>query len=1187
MYLKSIEVYGFKSFANRIVFEFNKGITGIVGPNGSGKSNVGDAVRWVLGEQSAKQLRGAKMEDVIFSGTEMRKPHGSAYVAITLDNSDHSLPVDYEEVTVARRVYRSGESEYLINGTVSRLKDVHSLFFDTGIGKEGYSIIGQGQVERILSGKPEERRELFDEAAGIVKYKKNKAATEKSLEAERENLARVNDILSELERQVGPLQKQSEVAKKYLLYKGELKRFDVNVFLMENEKLEQTLKENEEKLHIVNDDSERLKAEFEQTKNEYEHIETVLEERSQSIDTNRNKIHELKLQAERNEGEVNVLNQQISNAKSTDVHMSEQIDRINQSLAAQEKEKREFQEKKAVLDEKMDSADDVVEEAQAVSEAIEEEIEKLQDEIEKSKADIIEYLNDDANLKAKVGRYDTMLENINYRKTQLNQRFLQFKSDELKDKEEYEKHNTSLAEIEKTVADILEKLETTDAELDKNTIATNENKQRLFNANNEYSSVKSKLEALRNITERYDGYGNSIKRVMEQKDSNPGIIGVVADIIQVNQEYEIAVETALGGSIQNIVTDNENTAKRLIQFLKKNRFGRATFLPLTTIGGKYSEFTNKEALNEPGVIGLAKDLVKVHDKYSAVTNHLLGRILVVDTIDHAIAVNKKFHQSLRIVTKEGELLTPGGAMTGGAFKNSSNLLGRKRELDELSKVLTEINNEIANATKEETELRTVREELKTTKEDLNLQLQELYLQKNTVTMSIEQVSKNLAETANAFASVNKESKELESQIEEINQNKNELYDNHKQAEAAKQALEERIVGLEEQVASKREELKKSNERVSELMIEFNTIKQQDDFLIENLRRIRAEESKLKEELELYRSQMSDSGKAVELLVAKINQFKTVIEADRKEIAQLEEALEKDLSEKEELNAKHKEFFTKREKLNEEITGLDKSAFKLSAQVEKISEQADNLSRYMWEEYELTYQSALELKDDTLNDLDSLKREVSAVKAKIKDLGDVNVNAIEDYKLVSERYEFLKGQHDDIVKAENNLMQIIAELDTAMRTQFEEKFNEIQVMFDKVFRELFGGGKATLELVEDEDILEAGIRIIAQPPGKKLQNMMQLSGGEKALSAIALLFAIQSLKPSPFCLLDEIEAALDDSNVTRYAKYLNKLTKDTQFIVITHRKGTMEAADVLYGITMQEKGVSTLVSVNLIENELED
>ncbi|MGN0439026.1 MAG: chromosome segregation protein SMC [Lachnospiraceae bacterium] len=1187
MYLKSIEVYGFKSFANRIVFEFNKGITGIVGPNGSGKSNVGDAVRWVLGEQSAKQLRGAKMEDVIFAGTELRKPHGSAYVAITLDNSDHSLPIDYEEVTVARRVYRSGESEYLINGTVSRLKDVQSLFFDTGIGKEGYSIIGQGQVERILSGKPEERRELFDEAAGIVKYKKNKIATEKSLAAERENLSRVNDILSELEKQVGPLEQQSEVAKKYLIYKGELKRFDVNAFLLENKKTEEELKETEDKIRIVTEDSARLSREYEDTKNEYERIEVVLEQCNASIDENRNKIHELKLQNEHNEGEVNVLNQQIANAKSTDVHMGEQIDRINQSLAESEKEKKEFQSKKDALDEKMDNSDDILGQAQDEAFLIEQEIEELEGKIEQNKADIIEYLNNGANLQAKVGRYDTMLENISYRKTQLNQRFLQFKSDELKDKEEYEKQNTSLHEIEDNVSDILSKLEKIDSELDDNTLATQENKKVLFDANQAYSSVKSKLEALRNITERYDGYGNSIKRVMEQKDHNPGIIGVVADIIKVNQEYEIAVETALGGSIQNIVTDNENTAKRLINFLKNNRFGRATFLPLTTIGGRNNDFNQKDALKEPGVIGLAKDLVRVNDKYIAVTNHLLGRILVCDTIDHAIAVNKKYHQSLRIVTVEGELLTPGGAMTGGAFKNSSNLLGRKRELDELSKQLTDLNEQITEASKEETALRTRRDELKASKEDFNLKLQELYLQKNTVSMNLEQVSKNLAETANAYASVNKESKELETQIEEINRNKNELYDNHKQSESAKNALEEQIKEYESQISFKKEELKKANEKVSSLMLEFNTIKQQNDFLVENLRRIRLDEQKLKEELELYRSQMSDSGKAIEELVAKINHLNLLIDTDKKKITQLEEVLKKDMNDKEALNAKNKEFFAKRESLNEEITKLDKSAFKLNAQLEKITERMDSLSKYMWEEYELTYQSASELKDDTLNDLDALKREITSIKAKIKSLGDVNVNAIEDYKEVSKRYEFLKGQHDDIVNAENNLLGIIKELDTAMRTQFEEKFNEIQVMFDKVFRELFGGGRATLELVDSEDILEAGIRIIAQPPGKKLQNMMQLSGGEKSLSAIALLFAIQSLKPSPFCLLDEIEAALDDSNVTRYAKYLSKLTKDTQFIVITHRKGTMEAADVLYGITMQEKGVSTLVSVNLIENELDD
>lgn len=1187
MYLKSIEVYGFKSFANRIVFEFNKGITGIVGPNGSGKSNVGDAVRWVLGEQSAKQLRGAKMEDVIFAGTELRKPHGSAYVAITLDNSDHSLPIDYEEVTVARRVYRSGESEYLINGTVSRLKDVQSLFFDTGIGKEGYSIIGQGQVEKILSGKPDERRELFDEAAGIVKYKKNKTTTEKSLAAERENLARVNDILSELEKQVGPLEKQSEVAKKYLVYKGELKRFDVNAFLLENEKIEHEIKDTEEKIQIVTDDSNRLNKEYEDAKNEYERIETVLEQCNQSIENNRNKIHELKINNEHNEGEVNVLNQQIANAKSTDIHMGEQIDRINQLLAGLEKEKKDFQSRKDAIDEKMDSADDILGEAQDASFLLEQEIEELEETIEKNKADIIEYLNAGANLQAKVGRYDTMLENINYRKTQLNQRFLQFKSDELKDKEEYEKHNGQLTEIENSVSEILEKLDKVDSELDDNTIRTKENKDSLFKSNQEYSSIKSKLEALRNITERYDGYGNSIKRVMEQKDHNPGIIGVVADIIKVNKEYEIAVETALGGSIQNIVTDNENTAKRLINYLKNNKYGRATFLPLTTIGGRNSDFNQKDALKEPGVIGLAKDLVQVNDKYISVTNHLLGRILVCDTIDNAIAVNKKYHQSLRIVTTEGELLTPGGAMTGGAFKNTSNLLGRKRELDELSKTLTALNKDIAELTKEESALRTRREELKIAKEDYNLKLQELYLQKNTVTISIEQVSKNLAETANAFASVNKENKELEAQIEEINHNKNELYENHKQSESAKTALEEQIKELEEQIQFKKDELKKANDTVSSLMLEFNTIKQQSDFLVENLRRIRLDEEKQKEELELYRSQISDSGNAIEGLVAKINHFNLLIDTDKKKIHELESILNKDMEDRDMLSGKHKEFLSKRETLNEEITKLDKSVFKLNSQLEKITERSDALSKYMWEEYELTYQSASELKDDSLNDLDVLKREVTAIKAKIKSLGDVNVNAIEDYKEVSKRYEFLKGQHDDIVKAEENLLAIIEELDSAMRTQFEQKFNEIQTMFDKVFRELFGGGKATLELVDSEDILEAGIRIIAQPPGKKLQNMMQLSGGEKALSAIALLFAIQSLKPSPFCLLDEIEAALDDSNVTRYAKYLNKLTKDTQFIVITHRKGTMEAADVLYGITMQEKGVSTLVSVNLIENELDD
>ena len=1185
MYLKSIEVYGFKSFANKILFKFEHGITGIVGPNGSGKSNVADAVRWVLGEQSAKQLRGAKMEDVIFSGTELRKPHGSAYVAITLDNSDHSLPVDYQEVTVARRVYRSGESEYLINGTACRLRDVHALFFDTGIGKEGYSIIGQGQIERILSGKPEERRELFDEAAGIVKYKKNKAATEKALEAEQQNLHRVNDILSELEHQVGPLKEQSETAKKYLIFKEELKKLDVNVFLLENDKIKSLQDEYNEKLSIVNDDVARLKEQYEKTKEEYEKLEEDLEGYNQKIEETTGQVHELKLGNERAEGEINVLNQQIANAKLSDTHISSQIQRIEKELAAQLAEKQSFQEKKLALDEKLDTADDVLEEAKKYSQQIVDEISQLESQIESCKADIIEYMNEGASIKAKVGRYDAMLENINFRKTQLNQRYLQFKSDEMRDKEQFDSYNGKLAEIENSIQENQDQLKICENTLNQNIEENRVNREYLAKVNNQYSSVQSKMEALRNITERYDGYGNSIRRVMDQKEQNPGIIGVVADIISVKKEYEVAVETALGGSIQNIVTDNENTAKKMIGFLKQNKYGRATFLPLTSIENK-GGFQKKEVLHEKGVLGLASSLVSVSDKYKAVAEYLLGRIIVVDHIDNAIAVARKYNQSLRIVTIEGELLNPGGAMTGGAYKNASNLLGRKRELDELAKELNALSKQSTDAQKKEHTLKEERDKLKAEKETLSAVLQKLYLEKNTLALSIEQVTKQLAEAATAFASVQKESRELDSQVDEIQNQKNQLSENHKQHETARENCEDKIKEYEEQLISQRESLKLSNDKVSGLMLDFNTIKQQDDFIIENIRRIKIEEDRLKKELEEYKQKVDDSSGELETLSEKINQARFNIETSKQEIIKKEALLKEYQDAKSEITVNHKAFFAKRESLSEEITRLDKSSFRITSQIEKVNEKKEVLSQYMWEEYELTYNGALELKDAEFTDLDGLKREVNAVKGKIKSLGDVNVNAIEEYKNVSERYEFLKTQHDDIVKAEDNLKRIIEELDTAMRQQFSEKFKEIQIMFQKVFQELFGGGKSSLELVEDEDILEAGIRIIAQPPGKKLQNMMQLSGGEKSLTAIALLFAIQSLKPSPFCLLDEIEAALDDSNVKRFANYLNKLTKDTQFIVITHRKGTMEAADVLYGITMQEKGVSTLVSVNLIENELD-
>ncbi len=1184
MYLKSIEVNGFKSFANKIVFKFNHGITCIVGPNGSGKSNVADAVRWVLGEQSAKSLRGSKMEDVIFSGTQLRKPQGSAYVAITLDNSDHSLPIDYNEVTVARRVYRSGESEYLINGTVSRLKDVYSLFFDTGIGKEGYSIIGQGQIEKILNGKPEERRELFDEAAGIVKFKKNKAAAEKSLEAERDNLSRVNDILKELEKQVGPLKEQSETARKYLAFKNELKNLDVNAFLLEIEKIRTALEDDQKRLQIVNDDIEVNKQDYEQTKEEYEQIENTIEQLNSIIDSSKNEIHENKLAKERAEGEINVINQQIITLKMNDKNIHEQIDRINSQIEAGERELSEYTSQKGNLDTSTSDVEAALEDARRKSSDMAKYIDECQQEIENCKADIIEYMHESGTLQAKVGRYDAMLENINFRKTQLNQRLLQFKSDDAGDKKELESLEGQLEELEANVKVILAGLDQATDQLNDNQNRNKTNRELIHNTNEKLSATKSKMEALRNITERYDGYGNSIRRVMEQKQWNPGIIGVVADIITVKQEYEVAVETALGGSIQNIVTEDDATAKRMISYLKTNRLGRATFLPLNSITDRGS--VRSDVLKEKGVIGVASDLVEVDPKFNTLAKNLLGKILVVDNIDNAIAVARKNNQSLRLVTIEGELINPGGSMTGGAFRNSSNLLGRKRELDELKEQIDNLKSTAAKAASLDEKLKAQRDQLRTDIDKFNAELQQAYLRKNTLTMSIDQVKEKLAESEKVLVSIDKEISELNSQISEINNNKNSLADNNKKHEQMRIEAESRIDELESHSQENKDKLAEANSKVSELMIEFNSIRQRDDFIVENIRRIEIDLDKYREELESFTSRVESSFAEITELEDKITSIKSDIESKTIHISDNESKVAEFSEKREELQLSHKEFFAKREELSEKIAGLEKDSYKLTSIIEKNSEKSDELSSYMWEEYEITYSTAKEMRDENLPELPALKKEIAAVKAKIKSLGDVNVNAIDDYKEVSERYEFLKGQHDDIVSAETNLVNIISELEKSMQEQFAEKFKEIQVMFDKVFKELFGGGRGALELVDTEDLLETGIRIIAQPPGKKLQNMMQLSGGEKSLTAIALLFAIQSLKPSPFCLLDEIEAALDDSNVRRFAKYLNRLTKDTQFIVISHRKGTMEAADILYGITMQEKGVSTLVSVNLIEGDLD-
>lgn len=1185
MYLKSIEVQGFKSFANKITFEFHNGITGIVGPNGSGKSNVGDAVRWVLGEQSAKQLRGGNMQDVIFSGTETRKPLGFAYVAITLDNSDHKLPIDYQEVTIARRLYRSGESEYLLNGTSCRLKDVNELFYDTGIGKEGYSIIGQGQIDKILSGKPEERRELFDEAAGIVKFKRRKNTAIKKLEEEQQNLTRVNDILSELTRQLAPLEKQAETAKVYLKKKEALKQLDIQMFLVEMARIREQLKAVEEKYEIAQSDLEETCKSFDVTKTEYENLEKELEILETEIQKSREQSTQKTLEKQNLENQIHLLQEQIHSAKQNETQYQERAVALDADIDKRKKEEQGYLEEQSQLEEKAAEFSRVQSQAQEAFKAIAIEIHNLEEAIESGKNEIIEILNQRASIKGKLQRYDTMMEQISIRKVALNQRNLTLRSEVAQLDASEEQYKTQKQEIEETIEKLIRQGNRCEDQIKKYQAEISRATQQLENEKTAYHREASRLESLKNITERYDGYGNSIRRVMEQKKNVSGIKGVVADLLKVEKNYETAIETALGGSIQNIVTDNENTAKGMIEFLKKNKYGRATFLPLTSMKNKKT-FNNPAALKEPGVIGVASDLVQVEAEYEGLANYLLGRTLVVDHIDHGIAIAKKYQYTIRMVTIEGESLNPGGSLTGGAFKNNSNLLGRRREIDELHENVEKLKLNIEKLQAALEEYRNKRNHFRDEAGRIQESLQEQYIQENTVQMNLNSMSDKRAEIKQGYENLKRENAELEKQTKEIEENSQSIQLEMEASASQESALEKSINEKQEELESRKKQETDISKELEKSQLEGAGITSRKGFIQENLRRIKEELEGLTNQKEALFAGMEEGKEEALKKETEIVKIRQEIELAAKEEEEDREKLQEALLKKEKMTQEHKAFFSKRDELSARMNLLDKESYRLLGQKEKLEENQETQVNYMWEEYEITYSQALIDMPDELQERAEIKSAISNMRSEIRQLGNVNVNAIEEYKELSERHTFMKTQHDDLVQAEETLQGIINELDTGMRRQFEEKFGQIRIEFDKAFKELFGGGKGTLELDEEEDILEAGIRIISQPPGKKLQNMMQLSGGEKALTAIALLFAIQNLKPSPFCLLDEIEAALDDSNVTRYAKYLHKLTKNTQFIIITHRRGTMAAADRLYGITMQEKGVSTLVSVDLIENDLD-
>ena len=1183
MYLKCIEIQGFKSFANKLKFEFHNGITGIVGPNGSGKSNVADAVRWVLGEQRVKQLRGSSMQDVIFSGTETRKPMGYAYVAITLDNSDHKLPTDYKEVTVARRIYRSGETEYLMNGAPCRLREINELFYDTGIGKEGYSIIGQGQIDKILSDKPEDRRELFDEAVGIVKFKRRKDTTLKKLASEKENLVRINDILMELEKQVPTLEKQAEKAKVFFKERDALKKRDVNLFLLENERNLSELgrvKENEETiLHDLAD----ARSAYEKTGQDYESGRQQLSVLEEEIEAARNRITDASVVREKIEGDIKVFEEQIRAASGNAEHFRSRKESVSADIERARREEEEILVRKSGIDEKVENLRREQTKSRESASSCADQIIRYARQVDLGKNEILRILSERATIKSNIASLTARQEENERRGQELSAGIEQAQSSQSEQtqiitdlRKQFEEVGASIRSLQSRQKEIEETIQGMKKRL-------GDEDEKLRASQLRYHQEKSRLDALVNLAERYEGFGGSVRKVMQNRSAESGVIGVVADLLKTDKKYETAIEVALGGNIQNIVTEDTETAKRMIEMLKREKAGRATFLPLRGLG-RPQEFKNTRVLEEPGVIGLADSLVRCDDKYRPVAASLLGRIVIVDRFDNAAAVSKKYGHSIRMVTLDGELFVPGGAISGGAYKNNSNLLGRRREMAELQEKMKEYEAETAAHEKAIEDIKSERTDLRAELEKNRIEQQEAFLRQNTVRMNIARQQEKKKEAAGSAEELAKEQKRIEEQ---------------------KQELETSIKDAEERLASSAEREEKMNAAVGELEEKLKKLREEEGVQTQILAKwdteiemILQQQSFEQKDLDRVREELERRGKELEEIAEAIEQGDRVMQSGSDRIRELKEelagsediqddgrrTLREKSGERERLSRTLQEQITQKESISEQIHALDKESERLRTRRERLQEDVDARVRYMWEEYEITLSDARELRDESLEDIASLKKEITEIKARIKALGSVNVDAIEQYRELMERYTFLKGQHDDRTEAAASLEKIIEELEKSMRKQFQEQFSRIQAEFDSVFKLMFGGGKGRLELMEDRDILEAGVRVIAQPPGKKLQNMNALSGGEKALTAIALLFAIQNLKPSPFCLLDEIEAALDESNVVRFAEYLHKLTEHTQFIVITHRRGTMQEADRLYGITMQEKGVSALVSVDLIDEE---
>ena len=1181
MYLKRLEMYGFKSFADKTVLDFMPGITTVIGPNGSGKSNISDCIRWILGEQSLKSLRGTKSEDIIFAGTQNRKALGYAEASLVIDNSDSKLPIEYNEVVVTRRIYRSGESGYFINKVPCRLKDVLELFMDTGIGKDGYSIIGQGKIDEILSNKSEDRRHIFEEAAGIVKYRTRKMDSEKKLEQTKLNLLRINDIISEIEANIEPLKIQSEKAKRFLSLRDELKNIEVGLFLYNIDDYKKQIQDILENIDIIETQKVKEDENLNNIQLEKEELKLQIDKLIEEIEKTQNLHFEGNKVKEQYNSEINVSLERISNNKENYVRFGEEIESLENRNKELEEEKNQKQEKKDNLYLNKEKFEKELKEKEEELEKYSKTLSNKEIEIESKKQIVQKNIDDRYEIIAQINKEKADFENFEKREHSLKNDIQDTISELDNTRTNKEEKSKEFYSIDKKRTEILQKIEKMQKENEISQEKLKDFNVKLNSYQSEYRIKESRLKFLIETEKEKEGYAKSVKLLLEaiERDSSlaKGVYGVLANLIQVDKKYEIAIEMSLGGAIQNIVTASEDEAKKLVNYLRENNLGRASFLPITSVRGTRLSGVNTKRIN--GIIGLASDLIKYDKKYDGIILSLLGKTVIVEDIDSAVALAKQNGYKFRIVTLKGDIINPSGAISGGSTPNKTvSILGRGKEIKSLEEELKFIKEKIARVEKEKSEYENSISEIL---EEFNIkqkESQELEITYATEKQKIDNIELEILKLDSKLAKLRTDLdscvKEKELNLNNQESLKEKVSDIDKQNETLNIEIEE-FTNLNKDNQKYIDDL---NFDITNLKISVSSFDESEVSINEIMERINADIKNNISSIENKKNLREKNLQETKELENKIEEIKNKILKLEEEIDGSKEKVEKLKNDRINKNEKLLIIESDIENQNEKIEDIKNQISKLDLKKSKIELELNQVINKMWEEYELTPNNVENI--EKAKNPSEVQKKVNSIRNEIKELGSVNIDAIKEYKEIKERYDFMSEQRLDLENSSNKLRKVINEMTETMKKQFAEQFKIINKNFGEVFAELFGGGKAELILSDKENILESGIEINVQPPGKKLQNMMLLSGGERAFTAIALLFAILKINPAPFCVLDEIEAALDDVNVYRFAEYLKKFSENSQFLVITHRKGTMEAADTVYGITMEEKGISKLLSMKL-------